>query len=127
MSTVFYGWKIPREELWETVRRLRTRVRPRSIYDFEGIIKSGKLSYPQAVDEIEIEIQVFPFDDESYVFRILESGYELFNRMPEDIELFAYDDRNDMLENPCSIEEIDQIDRLIEEQIYFIIPIRSVK
>lgn len=125
MSAVFYGWKIPREDLWDVVRQLRRLAHPRSIYDFEGIIKSGKLSYEQAVSEIAIDIQVFPFDEESYVFRILESGHELMSRMPKDIELFAYDDRSDTLKNPCSLEDVEQIDELIVEGIYFMISIRS--
>ena len=149
MSTVFYGYKVETQNLWEVLDRIRDYYkRVHFIYrikvdrnekdlEDENIRKEfleslrNMLFKKEFADNVNVDLQLFNFDD-FYIFRILESGYQFMNSgykavtldYPDSIYPVFYDDRTDIPDNDLENKVlVDEIDGLVRQKHYFMVSI----
>jgi len=115
MSIVFYGFRSKnRIHFTKQVRYIR-KITSASIDKY-----SLDLIAPEGID-----IQWFE-TSEGIVFRVLETGYGMKNKLWDNPKYFpgcAYDDRSDPVPEQASIDLINEIDSLISPKKYKIIVI----
>ena len=149
MGTVFYGYKVEKQNLWEVIDRIREYYRRvHFIYRIkvdqnlknledenvrnEFLSELQKMLYRKDFqNQVDVDLQLFDFDDH-YIFQVLEAGYQFMNNGYEAItkddrsllEPVFYDNRADIPESDLDNEVIvDEIDKLIRQRKYFIVSI----
>lgn len=134
MSYKMYLFQVKKGEEFSFVDDLRKLV----LSEFTPSFKDGKdkIKYADMVqdnkDEQEKELQFFsvshPDYQNVYLVRVMEAGYRIHNYLwKQKVPTCNYDDRTDVPAEDEGHKEIaDEIDALIDQRHYFIIPVVSV-
>jgi len=131
MSTVFYGYRIKKQDLWPTVDKIKKFYKEKSPF-YDGLAEIACVEdqtermtwdkeevlineYAGTKEARLVELQFFEFEDH-YVFRVLERGYFFANNSEQfALESVWYDNRtdDDWDEMQKHREAVDEIDDMI--------------
>lgn len=140
-AVVSYVYAVDKKDFWDVVRQVRDYYKANHVlynlsFNVENI--SPDEQYQIAVKTLMnfkghgAEIQLFDRNANQYVFRMLERNYfflDAFRAKDWKIQQRFYDNQTDLLvmRDPKNLELAEWIDKKIEAQEYFIVPIMTTE
>lgn len=144
MSTVFYGYRVPKKNIWKMLKKVKELY----LYDsrsfrclddetYKNYLAAQKSDDPEKLKSYirlrefwQVNIQLFDISNSEYIFRVLEHGYYFenvihtkLNRLG--VKSFFLDTRVGEGSSPIKKTRklVDEIDLMIREGEYFIYPV----